>query len=133
MVFGLATVGLVLWMSSIYAVCGRASCCVLPGLPSCTGVPTHLCFKPVCRCRWNTLAAQDVGITLQLLPMLLGFFTYKAAVIAKTGLSLLESISKGSSQTTPSDTSANAANQKDAVSDATNSLDATYSQRILTR
>lgn len=43
-------------------------------------------------CRWNTLAAEDTGITLQLLPMLLGFFTYKAAVIAQGALSLLENL-----------------------------------------
>ena len=27
--------------------------------------------------RWNTLAAEHVGVTLQLMPMLLGFLTYK--------------------------------------------------------
>lgn len=33
--------------------------------------------------RWNQLKADEVGLHLQLLPMLLGFFTYKGAVIAK--------------------------------------------------
>ncbi|KAL3146933.1 hypothetical protein ABBQ38_014904 [Trebouxia sp. C0009 RCD-2024] len=74
--------------------------------------------------RWNTLAAPDVGLTLQLLPMLLGFFTYKAAVITKTGLSLLDSLSKGSGET-----SSLAAPGED----ATNALGASYSQQILTK
>ncbi|KAL0041154.1 hypothetical protein WJX77_006920 [Trebouxia sp. C0004] len=83
--------------------------------------------------RWNTLAAHDVGITLQLLPMLLGFFTYKAAVIAKTGLSLLDSISKGSDRRLTSETAvvfdeASAAPERQGAS-----LDATYAQRVLTR
>ena len=78
-----------------------------------------------CCCRWNTLAAPDVGLTLQLLPMLLGFFTYKAAVIAKTGLSLLESMSKESEQTT---------DQTAAPAEGSSSaLGATYSQQILTK
>ena len=34
-------------------------------------------------CRWNTLAADNVGVHLQLMPMLLGFLTYKGAVIAR--------------------------------------------------
>ena len=45
-------------------------------------------WLPLPGCRWNTLAAHDTGLTLQLLPMLLGFFTYKAAVIAKAAASL---------------------------------------------
>jgi hypothetical protein len=33
--------------------------------------------------RWNTLAADSLGVHLQLMPMLLGFLTYKGAVIAR--------------------------------------------------
>lgn len=33
--------------------------------------------------RWNELYAEQLGVTLQLLPMLVGFFTYKLAVIAR--------------------------------------------------
>ena len=90
----------------------------------------------LCCCRWNTLAAHDVGITLQLLPMLLGFFTYKAAVIAKTGLSLLESISRESSKAATPDASQPSLQQADAPTaarDQQKSLDATYNQRVLTR
>ncbi len=96
-----------------------------------------LCQSLLCHCRWNTLAAHDVGITLQLLPMLLGFFTYKAAVIAKTGLSLLDSIAKGADQAVLSETSAaldNTVASNDKKSDQQGmSLDATYAQRVLTR
>ncbi|KAL0043507.1 hypothetical protein WJX79_006670 [Trebouxia sp. C0005] len=83
--------------------------------------------------RWNTLAAHDVGITLQLLPMLLGFFTYKAAVIAKTGLSLLDSISKGSDQQLTSETAVALDNMSAAPEQQGSSLDVTYAQRVLTR
>ena len=82
------------------------------------------------------MAAHDVGVTLQLLPMLLGFFTYKAAVIAKTGLSLLESITKESSQVASSDAAKPSLQQADpsaAEQQQSRSLDATYNQRILTR
>lgn len=38
--------------------------------------------------RFNTLVGDQTGLTLQLLPMLLGFFTYKGAVLAKQSLAL---------------------------------------------
>lgn len=37
--------------------------------------------------------AEETGLTLQLLPMLLGFFTYKGAVIAKQSLVLFGELS----------------------------------------
>lgn len=44
--------------------------------------------------RYNTMIASqsDVAIHLQLLPMLVGFFTYKGAVIGKQGLDLLDEL-----------------------------------------
>lgn len=75
-------------------------------------------------CRWNLLAVDKTGITLQLLPMLLGFFTYKAAVIAQTGLSVLESLSSTEQTATPEDAATNAMNAE------TNN---SYVQRILTK
>jgi hypothetical protein len=36
--------------------------------------------------RWNQLYAGDAGVTLQLIPELLGFFTYKLAVVARQGV-----------------------------------------------
>ena len=44
------------------------------------------------RCRWNLVKAEDTGITLQLLPMLIGFFTYKVAVFTKQGAVLLNDL-----------------------------------------
>ena len=79
------------------------------------------------------MAAHDVGITLQLLPMLLGFFTYKAAVIVKTGLSLLDSISKGSDQRLTSETAVALDKSSAAPEQQGSLLDVTYAQRVLTR
>ena len=39
-------------------------------------------------CRYNTLVGEQTGLELQLLPMLLGFFTWKLAVVAKQSLVL---------------------------------------------
>ena len=39
------------------------------------------------------IKADDVGLTLQLLPMLLGFFTYKGAMIARGGVNFFTDIS----------------------------------------
>ena len=43
--------------------------------------------------RWNTLAADRTGLTLQLLPVLIGFFTYKAALVARQSVMLLDELS----------------------------------------
>ncbi|GBF98334.1 hypothetical protein Rsub_11228 [Raphidocelis subcapitata] len=43
--------------------------------------------------RWNQVYAADYGLTLQLIPMLLGFFTYKLAVLGRQGLAELSSFS----------------------------------------
>lgn len=56
--------------------------------------------------------------------MLLGFFTYKAAVIAKTGLSLLDSITKGTDMTTE---------VSSAAEQQSSTLNTSYSQQILTK
>jgi len=45
--------------------------------------------------RWNTLYAGEVGLALELLPMLAGFFTFKLAVISRQGLELLSELSAG--------------------------------------
>lgn len=39
------------------------------------------------------LYAESLGLQLQLLPMLAGFFTYKAAVLGKNSLALFEELS----------------------------------------
>ncbi len=43
--------------------------------------------------RFNTLYADQVGITLELLPMLVGFFTYKIAVLARESKDVLSDLS----------------------------------------
>ena len=43
--------------------------------------------------RWNTLYAADYGLTLNLYGMLVGFFTYKLAVVGRQGLQLLSDLS----------------------------------------
>ena len=45
-----------------------------------------------CGCRWNFLAAAETGLTLQLLPMLAGFFTYKLAVLGRQGLAVYQEL-----------------------------------------
>ncbi|CAD7704835.1 unnamed protein product [Ostreobium quekettii] len=42
--------------------------------------------------RWNTLAATNVGVSLELLPMLVGFFTYKGAMVGKQSLQLFSNL-----------------------------------------
>lgn len=42
--------------------------------------------------RYNTLVAEETGLYLSLLPMLVGFFTYKIAVVGKQGLDLADDI-----------------------------------------
>ena len=44
---------------------------------------------------YNTLVAEETGLTLQLLPILLGFFTYKGAVLAKQSLALFAELAAG--------------------------------------
>lgn len=43
--------------------------------------------------RWNALYAEDYGIYLNFYGMLVGFFTYKLAVIGRQGLQLLSDLS----------------------------------------
>lgn len=42
--------------------------------------------------RYNTMIAEDTGLYLSLLPMLVGFFTYKVALVGKQGLDLADEI-----------------------------------------
>eukprot|EP00873_Tetraselmis_striata_P024417 jgi/Tetstr1/444681/TSEL_032529.t1 len=43
--------------------------------------------------RFNELASESTGVTLQLLPMLAGFFTYKLSVIARSSYDLYKNLS----------------------------------------
>ena len=48
--------------------------------------------------RWNTFFAEDVGLTLAPVPMLLGFFTYKPASVFQAFRDILEEEQKGDDQ-----------------------------------
>lgn len=43
--------------------------------------------------RYNTLYAESLGLQLQLLPMLAGFFTYKAGVLGRSSIALFDELS----------------------------------------
>jgi hypothetical protein len=45
--------------------------------------------------RYNTLLAGTTGITLSLLPMLAGFFTYKGAVVGRQSVALFNELTAG--------------------------------------
>ncbi len=50
----------------------------------------------MCLCRWHGLGAYErTGVDLELLPMLLGFFTYKAGVVAKQFVDLVGAATRG--------------------------------------
>lgn len=60
--------------------------------------------------RWNELKAEEVGLHLQLLPMLLGFFTYKASVIAKNFTVLARELTDSIGASNASSSSSSATN-----------------------
>jgi len=51
--------------------------------------------------RYNLLAADSVGIHLELLPMLLGFFTYKAGVLSQGTVALFRELSASGKPAAP--------------------------------
>lgn len=42
--------------------------------------------------RYNLLYAEQLGVALKLIPMLVGFFTYKFAVVGRQGLQLMNDV-----------------------------------------
>ena len=56
--------------------------------------------------RWNAIAAPQVGASAQLLPMLVGFFTYKAAIIGRGSIDLLGEMTSGAQSSKPDEGSA---------------------------
>ena len=62
---------------------------VLAGVTQATNLGCIAALTLQRRSRWNTLAHGYTSIQLELLPMLVGFFTYKFAVIAKQFTELL--------------------------------------------
>ncbi|CAG9464911.1 unnamed protein product [Pedinophyceae sp. YPF-701] len=84
--------------------------------------------------RFNQLKADELGIHLELLPMLAGFFTYKIAVIARQSLELAREWSKDGEVEEAASEGADGAPRtrlpSTAAADAT-SVDRAFTQRIL--
>jgi hypothetical protein len=77
--------------------------------------------------RWNALYADDYGITLNFYAMLLGFFTYKFAVVGRQGLQLLSDLSAPRLQQQSPGESSNA----DGGSDDAMSLDRIFVRKVM--
>ncbi|GAB4813108.1 hypothetical protein N2152v2_000154 [Parachlorella kessleri] len=86
--------------------------------------------------RYNTMVADETGLTLQLLPMLLGFFTYKGAVIAKQSLVLfgdLAAAGKGTETQQSAEEKAGASAEADNQAVDVASVDRAFAKRVLTQ
>ena len=76
------------------------------------------------------MKAEEVGITLQLLPMLLGFFTYKAAVLSKGSATLLSDLTASvKTVSTEQDVETDADNDRQAAQ----AREQAYTQHVLTK
>jgi hypothetical protein len=78
--------------------------------------------------RWNTLYAGDDGVTLQLYALLVGFFTYKLAVLGRQGLELLSELSEPEKRAAAQ---AAAAEGGDADGDSAMSLDRIFIRKVM--
>jgi ATP synthase protein I len=78
--------------------------------------------------RWNTLYAADYGVTLQLYALLVGFFTYKLAVLGRQGLELLSELSEPEKRAAAH---ASAAEGGDADGDSAMSLDRIFIRKVM--
>ena len=82
--------------------------------------------------RYNTLLAADTGLTLQLLPMLVGFFTYKGAVVARQSLALFSELSSGySSSGGSSGSGVGRAEDGEGGGDEAASVDRAFANKVL--
>lgn len=80
--------------------------------------------------RYNSLVAEETGLTLQLLPMLVGFFTYKLAVVAKQSLVLFGELAAGS-QGTGGEGGSGDGGKGDEGGDDVTSVDRAFRKRVL--
>lgn len=78
--------------------------------------------------RWNTLYADDYGVTLNLYGMLVGFFTYKLAVIGRQGLQLLSDLSAPAQQQGASQSAAEGGSE---AGDDAMSLDRIFVRKVM--
>lgn len=82
--------------------------------------------------RWNALYAEDYGLYLNFYGMLVGFFTYKFAVIGRQGLQLLSDLSaprQSDDSSGAGDNSAAAA--ADGAADDAMSLDRIFVRKVM--
>lgn len=84
--------------------------------------------------RWNLLYAEQYNVHLELIAMLLGFFTYKMAVLGRQGVQLMNDLSSRSNDSQDSTTAGSAAGGQDAGNSTEGSamtLDRIFVKRIL--
>lgn len=79
--------------------------------------------------RWNLLYADEYGITLQLYALLVGFFTYKLAVLGRQGLELLSELSEPEKRAAASESAAEAGDGQG--DDSAMSLDRIFIRKAL--
>lgn len=80
--------------------------------------------------RFNSMAAESTGVTLQLLPMLVGFFTYKGAVIARQSLVLFGELADGAKGSSSSEASGGEAQGEGEGMDVV-SVDRAFNKKML--
>lgn len=78
--------------------------------------------------RWNMLYADEYGVTLQLYALLVGFFTYKLAVLGRQGLELLNELSEPEKRAAAQ---ASAAEGGDGDGDSAMSLDRIFIRKVM--
>lgn len=79
--------------------------------------------------RWNLLYADEYGVTLQLYALLVGFFTYKLAVLGRQGLELLSELSEPEKRAAASESAAEAGDGQG--DDSAMSLDRIFIRKAL--
>ena len=80
-------------------------------------MPTALLRCDACTgtCRWNAVEHGSTAVHLELLPMLLGFFTYKAGVVGRGAFELLTNSAGSSSSSTPQEAATQAHGKGDDI------------------
>ncbi|KAL4854162.1 hypothetical protein ACK3TF_005015 [Chlorella vulgaris] len=98
------------------------------GLGGALGQP-RLLIPVILALGYNLLVADQTGVTLTLLPMLLGFFTYKGAVLGKQSLALFAELSGGQQTQQGADVGGEGGGGTDALDSA--SVDRAFQKKML--
>eukprot|EP01023_Acetabularia_acetabulum_P017585 TRINITY_DN18804_c0_g2_i1.p1 TRINITY_DN18804_c0_g2~~TRINITY_DN18804_c0_g2_i1.p1 ORF type:complete len:369 (-),score=60.31 TRINITY_DN18804_c0_g2_i1:235-1341(-) len=91
--------------------------------------------------RWNQLYADDFDLKLQLLPTLIGFFTYKGAVVARQSVKLFQELAQQQQTVAPKQNSDEVLSQFESreemeqreFDDSARSVDRAFVKKILTQ